>query len=77
MKDHLADCNAGNCTVLEKELPTIFERTLQKSQDYLFTITQNQRTILRLGNCTEGIATNFPIIRQGIAFDLQLKICPK
>ncbi len=78
LKDHLVICKqTGDCSILERELPKIIERSLQSNQDYLLVIMQGQDELLRLGNCTTGIASTFPVIRQGISFDMQLKICQK
>lgn len=78
LKDHLVDCHQEKrCDVLKKEIPAILQAALPQNQAYQFVALQGEKELLRLGTCSTGIASSFPLTRQGLVFDLQLKLCTK
>lgn len=76
-QDHLVDCKTENkCDDLETEIPKIIAASgLQKNQKYELKITSDNQNIVNLGGCDTGITSSFPVIRQGINFDVSLKVC--
>ena len=77
--DHLIDCKlSGRCSDLREEIPKIIAASgLQKNQAYMFTVSSGDANLIEIGNCSTGIASNMPIAREGVSFEITLKICEK
>ncbi|HLD12402.1 MAG TPA: hypothetical protein VJB87_02290 [Candidatus Nanoarchaeia archaeon] len=76
-KEQLTHCKEEEqCQALHQELPKIMNIVIPKNKAYQLTIISEEQQLIKLGNCTYGIASSNSIINHGTAYTLNLKTCP-